>query len=109
MSIEMNDFQLLAAQVSRGDPDARTELRQKLEPHMARLVRRAMRLRTDTSPLARRIYATAHATATNHPTTTVGGREGLVSQVARSMCESLLGRLQPGTALVPEMQDTVLI
>jgi len=109
MSIEVNAFQRLAARVSRGDPGAGHELRQELEPHMARIVRRALRTSNPASPVARRIHAVASALASNHSTPSASGREGLVRQVAHSLCNSLLGRLQPSTGTAPALRDTVRI
>ena len=101
----MSGLQTLAARVNQGDATAVAEFRQELETQMVRIVRRTMRKRAGTSALSRRILAEAdrEARPVGRPE---GKAEGLVGRIARRICESVVGKLRPGTA-ENTMNDTV--
>jgi hypothetical protein len=88
----------LAARARRGDGAALVRLRDELEAALARVVRGALRPGRGRSPLAVSIRAVAARVAADGGPAPAGDREGLVQEVARRVCGSVLGGLAPGRA-----------
>lgn len=84
----------LAARVTLGDAHAAAELRQKLQPHFRRIASRALRATTAASALTRRIRAAADRLSPDDAARLAADPDRLADPVARSLCESVVGRLQ---------------
>ena len=94
MSYFGNDLHQLAAQARTGDAGAVVALRRELQPHMLRIVRRAMRSTTGPSAVTQRVRAALDRLSGGNPGQPGGDAERLVHRVAHDICESLIGRMQ---------------
>ena len=105
MQRNTNPFTELTERVSRGDGDARVQLRQQLEPELVRIVR--LTLAGDgTSPVARRIFAEARRLASETDEESETSREEVVREVAHSLCNLILAQCScPGNDFT--MKETV--
>jgi hypothetical protein len=88
---QADDWQDLAARVGTDDSAALARLRRELEPQMVRIVRRAIGRGNRRSALAQRIHVTAERFSRLGPDHPAEDREWLIGQVARHMCDTLLG------------------
>jgi hypothetical protein len=96
----------LAARVGAGDRTATAHLLRQLAPRMRRIVRRVMRQRSSTSPLATRILREARqVTAASR---SVPDRERLIRAVARNLCATLVEQLRGRRDCWPVLRDTIL-
>jgi hypothetical protein len=101
------DLDALARRAAEGDAEALAQLRQRLRPHMARIVRRALQAETDALPLTRQVRAVAGqlnrdeaAPDADLPTSSVGA-------LARRIGEVVFGRLQTAGMLRRGTLETV--
>lgn len=94
MSYFANDLHHLAARACTGDAGAVVALRRELQPHVQRIVRRAMRSTAGPSALTQRIQAAVHRLSGDNPGQSAADPERLVHRVAHDICESLIGRVQ---------------
>jgi hypothetical protein len=102
-----NELQQLAARARRGDSQAMLILRQKLEHHTARIVRRAMNSTGGSSTLTQRIRATADRLVNDKIDSSDPDSEQLVRWVAGDLCESVVNRLRPCPEGAWNMGETV--
>lgn len=105
MYIEDSELERLATRARHGDVGAGAQLRQELEPQMVRIVRRAVRAGGD-SPLARRITDAARRAMPLGPPQSADP-DGLARRVAHSLCDAVLGQLQPRPPGAPGRCETV--
>src|SRR4051794_35517448 len=91
-----NDLNLLAAQAGRGDAQAATQLRRRLEPELVRIVGRTLRVGVARTPLAREILARARQVPPATDCRPGESRERLIHTVAHAVCESVIGGLRYG-------------
>jgi hypothetical protein len=109
MSMQVNKWELLAQQTRRGDCHASAQLRRHVQPHLAIIVRRAIRTDDDHSPLTRRIRTAARQTARDCQETPTQDQERLVKPVARRLCDWLLTRLQGRAGDTRATNETVRV
>jgi hypothetical protein len=102
----MDEIRSLAARARDGDVQAAHSLREELEPQMLRIVRRAMRSGTASSPLARRILAVAAEVPAQSGAWPHDG-EHVIGRVASRLCDSVISRLRPELAISHRMRETV--
>jgi hypothetical protein len=105
MSCETEYFSDLADQARGGDSFAQTKLRKELDPHLERIVVRAVRLDEPRSELDRQLRAMArHASAMEG---FAMPQRGIIRRVVRSIYETLWSPMihGPGTRMV--LADTV--
>jgi hypothetical protein len=108
MQMNKNDLWTLAAQVGKGDRQARDQMQQRLEPEMTRILRRVLRKTVSGSAqpatgLERRLLAAADRAgwdASNHASEDE-------DDLASGVCESLLDRLETGYGRGQRMLATV--
>jgi hypothetical protein len=97
----VNEFEVLAGRVERGEAGAAAELRRLLEGAMGPLVRRA--LRGGTSPLERRIRDAAGRVGWG------GARPGEVAALTgASLSARVVGRLRAGADSVRPVHETLV-
>src|ERR1700716_1819235 len=93
MNTNEHDLESLALRAGRGDRAAGAALRQQLEPQLVHIVRNTLKTGQETNPMAKRVLAEARRVADVPRQGGWDAPESLVSQVARRLCESVLGRL----------------
>jgi hypothetical protein len=96
----------LQARVSRGDTAAEGELRKELEPWMVLMVRRAMRLPGDGSPLEVLVQAELARLAA-FPDRQASENPGLVRQIAQRICSTMIDRLRLTPAGYYDARETI--
>ncbi len=94
MSYFTNDLHHLAARACTGDAGAAVALRRELQPHMLRIVRRALRSTTGASALTERIRAAVDRLSGDVPAHRPTDSARLVRRVAHDICDSLIGRIR---------------
>jgi hypothetical protein len=97
----------LQARVSRGDTAAEGELRKELEPWMVLMVRRAMRLPGDGSPLEVLVQAELARLAAFPEDRQAAENPGLVRQIAQRICSTMIDRLRLTPAGYRGQRDTI--
>jgi hypothetical protein len=103
---ERNEVDVLLARAGRGDPAAVAQLRQQLEPDLARIVRRALKgggMKT----VSRLVLAEAGRVVRDPRGQSPGGCEELARQVAGRLCEAVLAGLRARPAGGQALQETV--
>jgi hypothetical protein len=100
-------LETLAARARGGDMAALAELRSRMAPQMVRIVRRAMRADTPSTPLTRQIRATAEALSPRGFTQAPLEPSGLIKRVARRLFQVVTGETQRKTAPSCNLQETV--
>jgi hypothetical protein len=103
MSSFDHDLRHLAARAGRGDQLAKAELERELEPHMYRIVRRAMRTTAGDSALTERVRAAARRLSRDDS----GHPEQLVNQIADNLRESIVRRVEGRRAGGQPLCETV--
>ena len=97
MEAKNNDLEILAQRVQEGDPEAKGQLKQRLESSMVRIVRRVLeRGHADTS-LERKILVAARRLAAN---ARPGPNDSRTIPVAQNLCQMVVNRLWPGVTEV---------
>jgi len=107
MNRDKNRLDELAERASKGDAGALAELRRELGPSMAVIVRRALRAKSAALPITQQVRASAAKLSPSPRGTTLPPRAGLLDRVARSICQTIVGRLQANWAPTFCMHDTV--
>src|SRR4051794_21827468 len=97
----------LARRARQGDIEATRHLRRQMEEGLPPMVRRTMRTRIATTPVAQRILAEADLLAAD------GGddleeREWVIEEVTRRVCDEMMKELQPRSACPWAGRETVL-
>lgn len=87
MNYPTDDFAELLSRVQGGDRQARAQLKRDLEPHMAKLLSRALAQGDEASPLGKRLLQTARRLDPEAPATSMAGR----------LSRLVLDRMQPGS------------
>lgn len=106
----MSDANLyeLGARVRQGDLAAAETMRQTLQPILGRMARRAIcHGRGSPLRLTQPILAQVGRLAPDGYPTQPGEQEQLVEQVAESLCESVIDRLQAAPCRMPGIRETV--
>jgi len=109
MYFQDREWQALADLAERGDAVAAQQLRQEMEPHMLRIVRRAMEVQNSSSSLARRIRRNAQALASPGTRPPAEDRDGMLSRVARQICHLVTGRSRPEPLSTMKSRETVCV
>jgi len=92
--MELQDLKQLTQRVQAGDFAARGELKHRLEPAMARIVRRVLERGEASTTLERTILAEARRLS---PDGFGGsGQQRRTAPVARDLCQRIVTRLWPG-------------
>jgi hypothetical protein len=84
----------LQTRVRRGDAGAEDELRRELEPWVAWMVRRMMRLPPAGSPLESLIQAAMHRLPADFATQSAAENPRIARQIAQRVCLTLINRLR---------------
>ena len=95
MNRSKNPFAILADHAAHGDPNAKSQLRQELEPEMVHIVRQTLRAGLANTPMKRRILAEARRLAEDATPVSSADRELLIRKVARNLCFSVAAHLRP--------------
>jgi hypothetical protein len=98
--VEPDGLRALAERVGRGDRAAAAQLFRELEPRVARMVRRVLRTRAATAPLAERIRTEALRLRRT-------GRGGVAVRVTRAICQSLVDELRAAPERWPALCETI--
>lgn len=80
MHIQFDSMEMLAARVGGGDRQARNELRERIDPHLDRIVRRALTKGDASSSVVRKIAAAARR---------LGGEAKSTCEVAALVADNL--------------------
>jgi hypothetical protein len=96
------ELKQLAERARNGESEAARQLKQALQPHLQRIVRRTVRAGADDSPLNRRILADAGSP--RRPS----DDERRIGQTASRLCASLIERLTSARPARQLMKETVL-
>ncbi|HMC65338.1 MAG TPA: hypothetical protein VKI65_10405 [Gemmataceae bacterium] len=108
MYFEDREWQALADRAERGDAAAAMQLRQEMEPHMLRIVRRATEVQ-NSSPFARRIRRNVDVLASPGPRPAAGDRDQVLRRVARRICHLVTGRSGPPPISNSQSRETVCV
>ncbi len=91
--MEPRDLKQLTQRVREGDLQARTQLKDRLDPEMAHIVRRVLEKGEASTSLERKILAAARRLA---PNLEDKANEPPTAPVARNLCQMIVSRLWPG-------------
>lgn len=91
--MEPRDLNQLTQRVREGDLQARAQLKHRLEPEMAHIVRRVLEKGEASTSLERKILAAARRLAPD-PDAKVDERRS--TPLARNLCQMIVSRLWPG-------------
>ena len=105
MSSFDHDLRHLAARAGRGDQLAKAELERELEPHMYRIVRRAMRTNAGDSALTERVRAAARRLSRDDS----GHPEQLVNQIAECVAKRDVAALRDRIDELATMKEWLLL
>ena len=109
MHTSTHTLRQLAQRVGRGDQDAAERLSRELQPHLVRIANRALRASSAPTRLTRQVRLAAGKLANLAGDLASGNSEGIIGATARTLCESLVHRLQAGTPPPLQMLETVRI
>src|SRR5438093_4407745 len=109
MHFEDQAWQALAARAEKGDAAAALQLQKEMEPHMLRIVRRAMRVRNSSSPLDERIRRNAQHAAILEQNSNAVEDEPVLRSVAQRLCQMVIGRFRPQPISNLKNRETVRI
>jgi hypothetical protein len=87
------DLESLAQRVQEGDYEARAQLKQDLEPSLARIVRRVLEKGTATTTLEQKILIAAQRLC---PQERPSPRDPRTQSLAHNLCLMIVDRLWPG-------------
>ena len=102
-----NSLQSMAARAGRGDAAAALELQHELEHRIGPIVRRALRTGTPPSALVERIRAAAARVAHSGPSAPATDPTRFATQVAQSLCESVVRQVRVDAPAGHATKDTV--
>jgi len=102
MNEQMDSMEILAARVGAGDRGARNEFRERIDPHLDRIVRRALAKGDPSSSMVRKIAAAARR---------LGGDARspgeVAALVAANLSQAVLNRLTHATEQVSLPAPTI--
>src|SRR5262245_45657393 len=100
-------LEALARRVEQGESSAATALRSALQPQFVRMVRHTLRYGAGKSQVLRRVMAKAQQLYAAAPDKDAVNEEWLASQVASSMCASLIEGLRTRQSRTGRLLNTV--
>jgi hypothetical protein len=108
MDTSSRSLNQLAARIEGGDAAAVTQFRRAFEPHMAGVVKRALRSGSPANALSRRIQEKARQLAGGNGLWPADRLELVVKLVTRDLCDSAVERLQHPGGSPRAARETVL-